>query len=180
MDSNPYAPPVAVVADIPADRMAGMLEFADLEYAGFWLRVWASVIDSVLTMLLTVPLIYAAYGTAYWSAGKRILHGPLDFLISWVLPAVAVLLFWVAKQATPGKMAISARIVDANTGEKVTTGRLIIRYLGYFIAMVPLFLGIFWVAFDRRKQGWHDKLAGTVVVRRRGGTSEPVRFDNAE
>ncbi|MBL8320870.1 MAG: RDD family protein, partial [Acinetobacter sp.] len=41
----------------------------------------------------------------------------------------------------------------------------IIRYVGYFPAMMALFIGIFWVAFDKRKQGWHDKMANTVVIR---------------
>jgi uncharacterized RDD family membrane protein YckC len=39
------------------------------------------------------------------------------------------------------------------------------RYLGYFVSAIPLFLGLIWVGIDGRKQGWHDKLAGTVVIR---------------
>jgi uncharacterized RDD family membrane protein YckC len=42
-----------------------------------------------------------------------------------------------------------------------------LRYAGYFVALLPVGLGILWVAFDARKQGWHDKLAKTVVVRGR-------------
>jgi uncharacterized RDD family membrane protein YckC len=74
-------------------------------------------------------------------------------------------------------MAISARIVDAKTGARPTTGQLVVRYLGYYVAMIPLFAGIIWVAFDPRKQGWHDKLAGTVVVRPKRRGPETVRFD---
>jgi uncharacterized RDD family membrane protein YckC len=62
-------------------------------------------------------------------------------------------------------MAIGARIVDAKTGGKPATSQLVIRYLGYYVSTIPLFLGLIWVGFDPRKQGWHDKLAGTVVVR---------------
>ena len=80
--------------------------------------------------------------------------------------------------ATPGKIAIGARIVDARTGEPAGTGQLIGRYLGYFVSTLFLGLGLLWVAFDARKQGWHDKLAGTVVIRRKGGRAEPVRFLN--
>jgi len=148
----------------------------DLEYAGFWIRVWATLIDTVLLCMVILPVLGAVYGWDYWTS-TQLIHGPVDFLLSWIAPAVAVVLFWVARQATPGKMAISARIVDARTGLKPTTGQLIGRYLGYFVAMIPLFLGILWVAFDPRKQGWHDKLAGTVVVRNKGGITEPVRFD---
>ena len=60
---------------------------------------------------------------------------------------------------------ISAQIVDAASGGKPSTRQLVVRYLGYYVSIIPLFMGLFWVAFDRRKQGWHDKLAGTVVVR---------------
>ena len=77
---------------------------------------------------------------------------------------VAVITFWVYKQATPGKMLISAKIVDAKTGNKPSTGQYIIRYLGYILAIIPFALGLFAVAWDKKKQGWHDKLAGTVVI----------------
>ena len=74
-------------------------------------------------------------------------------------------------------MAVSARIVDAKTGGKPTTRQLIVRYLGYFVSTIPLGLGLLWVAFDPRKQGWHDKLAGTVVVRPRNRGPAAVSFD---
>ncbi|MEI7868034.1 MAG: RDD family protein [Candidatus Methylumidiphilus sp.] len=136
----------------------------ELEYVGFWARVGASIIDTLLISLIILPIVTAVYGTDYW-LDDTFIKGPVDFLVTWVFPTVAVVLFWIAKQATPGKMAISARIADAETGKKPSAGQLTIRYLGYYVSMIPLFLGIFWVAFDRRKQGWHDKLAGTVVVR---------------
>lgn len=106
-----------------------------------------------------------------------LIAGPADFLITWVLPAVAIIVFWITKQATPGKMAISAKIVDASSGMAPSTGQCIGRYLAYFISMFPLCLGILWVAFDRKKLGWHDKLAGTVVVRQKRRGPEPVRFN---
>jgi uncharacterized RDD family membrane protein YckC len=101
----------------------------------------------------------------------------MDFVVSWVLPAIAVIIFWKYRQATPGKMAISARIVDVQTGGAPTTQQLIVRYLGYFVSTVPFGLGLLWVAFDARKQGWHDKMAGTVVVRPRHRGPKPVSFD---
>jgi uncharacterized RDD family membrane protein YckC len=148
----------------------------ELEYVGFWPRVGAALIDSLLIVFITLPLLTAVYGREYWLSEAWV-RGPADVLINWVLPAVAVVLFWIYRQATPGKMAISARIVDAKTGAKPTTGQLVVRYLGYYVAMIPLFAGIIWVAFDPRKQGWHDKLAGTVVVRPRRRGPEAVTFD---
>ena len=94
----------------------------NFEYAGFWLRVWACVIDSLLLMAVLVPLVVAVYGWAYFEPGAPSVHGPADLLITWVLPAVAVLLFWRYRRATPGKMAIRATIVDAGTGQILSGG----------------------------------------------------------
>lgn len=140
----------------------------ELEYVGFWLRVVASLIDTVLLLLIIVPVTLAiiAYGGLEMvAAGPTALS--LDFLLNYLLPAVVVIIFWKVEQATPGKMVISAKIVDAETGGPVSTGKLILRYIGYFLSIIPLLLGIIWVAFDKRKQGWHDKIAGTVVVRQK-------------
>jgi len=134
------------------------------KYAGFWIRTGAAIIDTLLILVVSVPLLVALYGWAYFDS-TSIVAGPADFMITWVLPAVAVIAFWIVKQATPGKMAVSTRIVDAETGRPASAGQLIGRYFAYFAACIPFGLGILWVAFDRRKQGWHDKLAGTVVVR---------------
>ena len=78
----------------------------------------------------------------------------------------------------PGKMAIRAKILDAKTGKNASTGQLIGRYFAYYISVIPLMLGIVWIAFDRKKQGWHDKLAGTVVVKSKKTGPEPVTFEN--
>jgi uncharacterized RDD family membrane protein YckC len=96
---------------------------------------------------------------------------PTGVLLNAVLPAVAVLIFWVTRQATPGKMAIGATIVDADTGKRPTPAQFLGRYLAYYVSLIPFFLGFVWVGIDARKQGWHDKLAGTVVVRPRRGAA---------
>lgn len=143
----------------------------NVEYVGFWARVGASLIDTAIFVAVAAPLLYAIYGRDYFKVDSAV-AGPADFLISYVLPAIAVILFWVARQATPGKMAISAKIVDEKTGGAPSLQQHIVRYLGYFVSTIPFGLGLLWVAFDRKKQGWHDKLAGTVVIRRQrtGGT----------
>jgi uncharacterized RDD family membrane protein YckC len=145
-------------------------------YAGFWYRVGAALVDGILLAIIIYPILFFIYGEAYLEPDQPLVQGPADFFLNWIFPAVAVILFWMRWQATPGKMAIRARIVDATTGERVPTGRLILRYLGYFAASLPLLLGIIWIAFDRRKQGWHDKIAGTVVIR--DVNPEPVRFQD--
>ncbi|WP_333607079.1 RDD family protein [Arsukibacterium sp.] len=136
----------------------------NVKYAGFWIRVAASIIDTVLLLIIILPLLTLIYGSEYW-ANEKMFHGFWDLLLNYILPAVAIILFWIYKSATPGKMALGLKVVDANTGQAVPVGRLIGRYLGYYVSSLPLLLGLIWVGFDKKKQGWHDKLAGTVVIR---------------
>lgn len=155
MSDNPYEAPDADISTTDTSEPI---------YAGFWIRVGASIIDTILIILVTWPILIAIYGMAYFDS-SQIIAGTWDALISYIFPAVAVIIFWSYRSATPGKMILNMRIIDARTGEKPSTGQFIGRYLGYFVSMIPLMLGIFWVGFDKRKQGWHDKLAKTVVVR---------------
>lgn len=146
------------------------------KYTGFWPRVGASLIDAIIVLVITNPILISIYGWGY--LGKdEIIAGFADFLLSWVLPLVATITFWVYRQATPGKMAISARIVDVKTGDKPTLQQYIVRYICYTIAVIPFGLGIFWVAWDKKKQGWHDKLAGTVVINPKENSTQEVVFE---
>lgn len=140
----------------------------NVEYVGFWARVGASLIDTVILVVATAPLLLGIYGADYYTnPDAPLLAGPADVLITYVLPAVVIIAFWLHKRATPGKMAVSAQVVDAETGNALTTGQAIGRYFAYILSSLPLGLGFIWVVFDPRKQGWHDKLAGTVVIRAR-------------
>lgn len=151
----------------------------ELEYVGFWARMLASLVDTVLLTVVIVPIMLAIYGSAYWE-DERLFKGFGGVLFEWLLPIVAVLAFWLVKQSTPGKMMIGAKIVDARTGGNPQPSQLVVRYIGYFVSTFGLCLGFIWVAFDKRKQGWHDKMAGTVVVRRKDhGKKEGVSFPRA-
>lgn len=148
---------------------------SELEYVGFWARLGALLIDTLLIMAVTAPILTLVYGPSYWTS-EIIFHGPLDFLISIIFPAVAIIMFWESVQASPGKMAVSAKIVDAKTGLAPSTGQLVGRYFAYILSAIPLGLGYFWIAFDERKQGWHDKISGTLVVRRKKQNVDSVVF----
>ena len=137
------------------------------EYVGFWRRVLAALIDIMILFVVLTPIMIGTYGLAHFDP-RRLMSGQLeggkwDWLIELGIAAAAIL-FWRFRGATPGKMAISARIVDAKTGGRPSTGRFILRYIAYLVSTLPLLLGFVWIAFDRRKQGFHDKIAGTVVV----------------
>lgn len=158
--NNPYAPPTAKVGDVEDSKPD------DFDYAGFWWRVLASIIDSILISFITVPLIIAFVGwDEYMNPDKGLFGGPAEILISWVLPIVAIVLFWKYKQGTPGKMMLSIRIIDEKTHGPLSWAQCIGRYLAYIPSMLVLFLGYLWVAWEPRKRAWHDMLAGTLVVR---------------
>jgi uncharacterized RDD family membrane protein YckC len=150
-----------------------VLDPTEYQYVGFWLRVGAAIVDTILVLCVAVPLVVWFYGWDELVFGSTEGFQPTRFAIDWLLPAAATLLFWYFRSATPGKLLIGARIVDAKSGDKPTTAQLVVRYLGYFVSTIPFCLGLLWVALDARKQGWHDKLARTVVIRRK---PEPVRF----
>ena len=119
------------------------------DYAGFGPRLLAAAIDALIFFVVSVPLSL------------------LFFELSPAMPllgGVAAVAFWRAYGATPGKLAVGVRIVDARSGGTPSTGRLVLRLLCYLLSAAPLYLGFLWIAFDRRKQGWHDKIAGTLVI----------------
>lgn len=138
----------------------------DIEYVGFWARVLASIVDSICAMMIIMPVILAVYGTGYFAlVENKFVAGPVDLLVQYIFPAVAIIIFWLTRQATPGKMVIGAIVVDAQSLGKLSVGQALLRYLGYFVSTIPLFIGLIWVGFDAKKQGWHDKIAGTLVIK---------------
>ncbi|NGM24368.1 RDD family protein [Roseomonas stagni] len=129
------------------------------DLAGFWRRAFANIIDLIwlfpLAMLLGA-LAEAVNGGAMSGAAE---------LMSNVITGLVVLLFWVERGGTPGKLALGIRIIDAETGGEVPIGRLVLRYIGYLVSAIPLGLGYFWMLWDDRRQTWHDKIGGTLVVK---------------
>ena len=150
------------------------------KYAGFWERFCTFLMDAMLLFFIIEPLLLLTYGwEGSLNGGGIILTedlfltllsndssvlGAAHILIGVVLPAAIVILFWRRKNATPGKMITHMKIVDAKTGKPPSFARYILRYCVYFASAIPFGLGFFWIAFDKKKQGWHDKLAGTVVL----------------
>lgn len=133
------------------------------DYAGFWLRVAASLIDTVWLCLIVYTLLALLVGPQAMLPDAP--YTPLRFLVAWVLPIALVIGFWLFRSATPGKMLLKLKVVDTQTLGPVPMPRLLLRYAGYYVAVAPLALGLLWVGWDARKQGWHDKLAGTLVIR---------------
>lgn len=158
MTDNPYAAPVhGVDRHVVHETTSGGRDF---HYMGFWKRVLASIIDNILLGIACLPLMFLLYRIIEKDETAELTYN----LLSTVVSIAVVLLFWQFKQSTPGKMIFSARIVDAQTYGKPSFGKLVIRYIGYIPSTLVLLLGFVWVAFDKQKRGWHDMMAGTLVV----------------
>ena len=131
------------------------------DYAGFWQRAAAFVIDCLIVVVVVVPVMVVVFGMRQVSLD---LAAHSWDLLALVAIGVVVIGFWRACGATPGKIALGVKIVDAATGRPPSLGRLVLRFLGYLVSALPLYLGFLWAAVDRRKQGWHDKIGRTIVI----------------
>jgi hypothetical protein len=108
------------------------------QYAGFWIRFVAYIIDSIIMGVLFFTII------------------------GWI---IYMPLMWAWKGATLGQMALGLKVVRAADGGPISAGTAILRFVGLIIAFMVIYIGVIWVAFDAKKQGWADKIAGTVVIK---------------
>ena len=137
-------------------------------YAGFWIRVCAAIIDAIL-----ISVVFYIAATIFISDGRALLaFGTNDFdllffIVEFVIPCIVTVFFWCQFQGTPGKMLLNLAVVDAKTGKNLSVLQAIGRWVGYIPSYLILCLGVIWVAIDEKKQGWHDKLAGTIVIVKR-------------
>lgn len=89
------------------------------------------------------------------------------YLFGLLVAAAYYVSFWGTSGATLGMRLFELRVADAKTLQPIGIGRAILRYVGFVIAALPCWLGLIWAAFDQRSQGWHDKIASTVVLQPR-------------
>jgi len=139
-------------------------------YAGFWRRLGATLLDLLLLASLLSPLLYLVYGPEYFAwrlSGPGWLgnYGVVDALLTKLVPLGLLAALWSTLGATPGKLLLGCRVVSAADGSTITSRRALMRALCYLVSALPLYLGFLWIGWDRRKQGFHDKITGTVVVR---------------
>jgi uncharacterized RDD family membrane protein YckC len=134
---------------------------AQAQYGGFWIRVVAYIIDAIILGIIgsIVDVIFRANPSDPNSAGYGIAQ-----LVNFVIGAGYFVALWNVWGATVGQRILKLRVVDANTMQTISVGKGILRYIGLVIAFLVCFIGVIWVAFDGRKQGWADKIAGTLVV----------------
>jgi uncharacterized RDD family membrane protein YckC len=137
-----------------------------VEYGGFWIRVLAWILDAIVVGVITSALAPLS-GT-----GTIIDTGEGQFAINYGANAFGGLIglvyfvgFWTLRGQTPGMIPFGLRVVKVADGSRPDWVSSLLRYVGLIISFVVIFLGVIWVAFDSRRQGWHDKIASTFVVR---------------
>jgi uncharacterized RDD family membrane protein YckC len=134
------------------------------QYAGFWRRAVAHLIDMAIYVPVAMAVLYGVYGPEYFAEQGTPFQGFWDVVIQELLPLVLVVWLWHRYGATPGKQMMQLRIIDAHTGERLSWAKATLRYFAYIVSLLPLGLGFLWIAWDRRKQGFHDKIARSLVI----------------
>ncbi len=138
--------------------------------AGFGRRLAATAIDILTLLPVLAGLLYLVYGEGYfrWLATQQdwlAVYGPGDAIINNLLPVLFTSVGWLHQGATPGKWLLGCRVVDATSGGPLTLRQGLFRNLGYLVSFFTFGLGFLWIAWDPRRQGFHDKIANTLVVR---------------
>ena len=123
---------------------------------GFLTRALALIID-----LITVGIVSSIIGAVLFGGDPVRGNG-----FSTLLGLAYYVYFWSSygHGQTIGNRALKIRVVKTD-GSELTPVNAFIRYVGLILSCLVLFIGVIWVAFDANKQGWHDKIAGTYVVK---------------
>ncbi|NOX76537.1 MAG: RDD family protein [Gammaproteobacteria bacterium] len=127
-----------------------------LRYAGFWRRVGASLLDSIFFVVVFTLIMGPVFANA-------LVYEPAGILRT-LLSLVLTVGLWLTVLGTPGKLLLDCAVVDATSLKPMGLRQAILRYVAYLASLLPLMLGFLWVARDPRKQGFHDKIANTVVL----------------
>jgi uncharacterized RDD family membrane protein YckC len=151
--------------------------FPTQEYGGFWIRVLAYVIDSILVSVVSCPLgfLVGLIGIAAevdenspQMALGNIFANVISIVVAWLYFAFMESSSW---QATVGKRLLNLRVTD-NDGHRLSFGRATGRYFGKILSGMICGIGFIMVAFTEKKQGLHDMLANTLVPK--GFPSETI------
>ena len=148
----------------------------DYRYAGFWCRLTAFFVDFTLLCCVSLILLFSgwiAFILGSPAGGRALVQhmkqlAPLCILIYYLTLIFLNMLYFTYFHGntgqTPGKMLLGIRVVRVD-GEPMTYGIAFLRWTGYIISKLFLWFGFIWIGVDRRKRGWHDYIAGTMVVR---------------
>ncbi|MBF0164121.1 MAG: RDD family protein [Magnetococcales bacterium] len=148
-------------------------EIPTIRYAGFWFRFLAAIVDTLLCQIVSIMLVFPlgfALGAsmADTHANDEIVAVAesigylLGVLIHWLWFTIGESSHW---QASLGKKMFGLRVTDEQ-GQRIGFGRANARYWSKILSVLLLFIGFIMVAFTKKKQGLHDKIADTLVIHR--------------
>jgi uncharacterized RDD family membrane protein YckC len=138
---------------------------AEVEYAGPGRRLAALIIDITLVSAIIAGglLAWMTIGGKTPDSGSSAFHFAAGVGALFTLTLKVTLDAWL--QGTPGLRLMDCRLVDARSGLGIGLVRSVKRTLGLVLAVLPVLLGLLWMLWNKRRQGWHDLLAGSVVIR---------------
>lgn len=135
---------------------------ASTNYAGFWKRFVAYIIDAILISVV-LNLVKVGLGSAAATTDANAASGVVSLIISWIYFAY---MESSDKQATFGKMALGIRVTDLQ-GKRITFGRATGRFFSKILSGITLCIGYMMAGWTQKKQALHDLIAGTLVVNTR-------------
>jgi uncharacterized RDD family membrane protein YckC len=139
-----------------------------MNYAGFWIRVLASIIDALISLLVVVPAI-AIFSIVWAAAYNEVVATAIGFILNAIVGWLYYAFFESGKwQATPGKRLVGLRVTDLE-GNRIGFGRASGRYFSKILSGLILYIGFFMAGWTEKKQGLHDKLVDTLVLRGKAG-----------
>jgi uncharacterized RDD family membrane protein YckC len=148
-------------------------EVRNIKKGGFWIRFLAFAIDNVIIYFISLLLLAIgalAVGVTY-SPGEGDYFERLGEIIPFPYSLTVIIMTMVyytyfigSIGQTIGKLICHIKVVQTN-GEPLSYGQAFLRWVGYLASGIFLSFGFFWIAVDPNRQGWHDKIADTYVVR---------------
>ena len=143
-----------------------------MNYAGFWIRCGAHLIDFAILNLVELGLEYAiCTPLGVSSFAQQVIGVILSLALSWIYYIEIPL----RRGTTIAKQFFGIYVIDQKTGELFSRKQATIRLFGYLLSYALVGCGFLMVAFNPRKQGLHDILAGTLSIRRKKGEPMPPR-----
>lgn len=142
--------------------LPGKIETGSVEYAGFWVRVAAAIIDTlvVIAIVMTGGAIGILFGNSESGEGPLGIGFLIGLTMSWLYFPI---MESSSRQATLGKRACGIIVTDGK-GSRISFGRAAGRQFAKVISMLIFFIGYIMIAFTKRKKGLHDMMADTLVV----------------
>jgi len=147
-----------------------------IEYAPHGERLVAYILDSIIVTLVAGFFIVISF--VLLGAGATVVNDRVTaiepgasagflvfFLIGTIIAVFYFPFFWARGGQTPGMRPFGLRVVRDSDGSRIGWGTALLRLIGLWVAAVVFYIGYIWIFVDKRRRGWQDLIAGTVVIK---------------